>query len=287
MMVKLGKQEVGPGRPVYVVAEAGINHNGDVGLARALIRAAADAGCQAVKFQKRTVDVVYSEEELARPRRSPFGSTNGELKRALEFGRTEYEALAECAAAHDIALFASCWDEASVDFMEQFNPPMYKIASASLTDIALLRRHRATGKPVIASTGMSDAKQVERAVAALGSANLVLLHTVSAYPAQPEDLNLHVMAQLARDYRVPVGYSGHEAGLAPTLAAVALGACVVERHLTLDRNAWGSDQGVSLEPDEMARLVREIREVEAALGTAHKRVLESEFPARAKLRRVS
>lgn len=284
--VRIGDRLVGTGEPCYVIAEIGINHNGDLDLARRLISAAHAAGCDAVKFQKRTVEVVYTEEELAKPRESPFGDTNGDLKRALELGAGEYDAIDEHCRTLGIAWLASCWDEASVDFVAAYDPPAWKIASASLTDHDLLRHHRAAGGPVILSTGMSTLEETEAAVAAAGTDDLILLHTTSTYPSRVDELNLAAMGTLADRFGVPVGYSGHEVGLAPSLAAVAMGACVVERHLTLDRSMWGSDQAASVEPQGMHRLVRDIRTVEAARGDGVKRVLDSEIPIREKLRRV-
>lgn len=286
MKVKIGRHEIGDGCPTYVIGEIGINHNGDLGIARKLIDVAADAGCAAVKFQKRTLEVVYSAEELARPRENPFGPTNGDLKRGLEFGADQYKHISDYCTGLSLDWFASCWDEASVDFMEQFAPPAYKIASASLTDDRLLKHHRATGRPLIVSTGMSTLQQVDHAVEILGTKDLVLLHTTSAYPAQLADLNLRMIPKLRERYGVPVGYSGHETGLVTSAAAVALGACVVERHITLDRAMWGSDQSASVEPQGLTRLVREIRAVESALGDGNKRVTEAEVPVMQKLRRV-
>jgi N-acetylneuraminate synthase len=277
---------VGPGQPCFVVAEIGINHNGDLDIARRLIDAAKDAGADAVKFQKRTVEVVYTEEELAKPRENPFGDTNGDLKRGLEFGRAEFETIDAYCREREIAWFASAWDEASVDFIEAFDPPCWKIASASLTDDALLTHHRSTGRPIVASTGMSTLEQIDHAVEVLGREDLVLLHTTSTYPAQIEELNLAVIRTLRDRYDVPVGYSGHEVGLAPSVAAVALGAVMVERHITLDRAMWGSDQAASVEPPGIARLVRDIRAVARAMGDGVKRVYETELPIREKLRRV-
>jgi N-acetylneuraminate synthase len=270
-----------------VIGEIGINHNGDVEIARSLIDVASISGCQAVKFQKRTVDVVYTAEELARTRENPFGKTNGDLKRGLEFDAKAYDRIDDYCRDKRMAWFASCWDEQSVDFMEQYEPPAYKIASASLTDDALLRHHKNTGRPIILSTGMSTIEQVDHAVDVLGTDNLVLLHTTSAYPAKLEDLNLSMIPKLAERYRVPIGYSGHEVGLATTLAAVALGACVVERHITLDRAMWGSDQAASVEPQGLMRLVRDIRAVEKAIGDGIKRVSADEVPVMQKLRRVA
>jgi len=284
--VEIAGRTVGGDAPCVVIAEIGINHNGDLGLARKLVAASVTAGCDAVKFQKRTVDVVYSADELARPRESPFGATNGDLKRGLEFGRPEFEALDEHCRRLDTWWFASCWDEASVDFMEQFDPPCYKIASASLTDDALLRHHREYGRPIILSTGMSDLDEIDHAVEVLGIDDLVLMHATSTYPSQPEELNLRAIVTFQERYGVPVGYSGHEVGLAASVAAVALGACMIERHITLDRAMWGSDQAASVEPSGFARLVKDVRAVETALGDGVKVVYDSEIPIKEKLRRV-
>jgi N-acetylneuraminate synthase len=229
---------------------------------------------------------VYSPEELGRPRESPFGATNGDLKRGLEFGAAEYASIDRHCREKGIAWFASCWDEASVEFMARFSPPCWKIASACLTDDELLRCHRRAAGPLIVSTGMSTVDQIDHAVAVLGRDNLVLMHTTSTYPSDISDLNLRVIATLRERYGVPVGYSGHEVGLAPSVAAVALGACAVERHLTLDRAMWGSDQAASVEPQGFVRLVRDIRAVEAALGDGQKRVVEAELPIMKKLRRI-
>jgi len=284
--VRIHQRWVGDGEPCFVVAEVGINHNGDLDIARKLVSAAVLAGCDAVKFQKRTVDVVYSPEELARPRESPFGTTNGDLKRGLEFGWEQYRAIDQFCRENGILWFASCWDEASVDFIEQFNPCCYKIASASLTDDRLLRHHRAYGRPIILSTGMSSLEQIDHAVEVLGTDDLILMHCTSTYPAKPQELNLAAIPRLKERYGLPVGYSGHEVGLATTLAAVVLGACMVERHITLDRAMWGSDQAASVEPHGLARLVRDIRVIEQAMGDGVKRVYDSELPVMQKLRRV-
>jgi N-acetylneuraminate synthase len=284
--VKIGNQWIGDGETCYVVAEIGINHNGDLDIARKLISAALLACCDAVKFQKRTTEVVYTPEELARPRESPFGKTNGDLKRALEFGFKEYKAIDEYCQQHGIPWFASCWDEASVDFIEQFNPPCYKIASACLTDDNLLSHHRKYGRPIILSTGMSNLEQIDHAVDVLGTEDLILMHCNSTYPSKPQELNLKAIQNLRERYGVPVGYSGHEVGLSTSLAAAVLGACIVERHITLDRAMWGSDQAASVEPHGFARLVRDIHVVESALGDGVKRVYEGETSVIAKLRRI-
>lgn len=284
--VNINGRQIGPGKPCFVIAEIGINHNGDLEITKNLIKASKDSGAEAVKFQKRTVDVVYSPEELARERENPFGTTNGELKHGLEFGVDEYTAIDAYCREIGIMWTASCWDEGSVDFMEQFQPPFYKIASASLTDDNLLKHHRATGRPIILSTGMSSQEEIDHAVEVLGKENLIVLHCTSTYPSKPEELNLSVIPVLIERYGVPIGYSGHEVGLQTTVAACTLGACVAERHITLDRSMWGSDQAASIEPPGFARMVRDIRTVEAAMGDGVKRVYESEIPIREKLRRV-
>ncbi len=285
-VVRIGDRLVGPGQSTLVVAEIGINHNGNLDLARRLIEAAAMSGCDAVKFQKRTVDVVYTRDELGRPRESPFGTTNGDLKRGLELDRHAYAEIDRHCRRLGLMWFASCWDTASVDFIERFDPPCHKIASPCLTDDDLIAAVRKTGRPVLMSTGMSSEEEIDRAVTLLGATPLVLLHCTSAYPASVSELNLRVIPAMAERYQVPIGYSGHEVGLYTTLAAVTLGACLIERHFTLDRTMWGTDQVASVEPGGMARLVKDIRAVEAALGDGVKRVYPSELPARDKLRRV-
>jgi N-acetylneuraminate synthase len=284
--VIIAGRPVGPGRPCFVVAEIGINHNGDIELAKQLVDAAVDAGADAVKFQKRTVEVVYPPEELARPKESPWGDTYGDYAYGRELGEEEYAAIDAHCRERGILWFASCWDEGSVDFLERFGPPCYKLASASLTDDALLRHHRATGRPLILSTGMSTVEQIDHAVEVLGKDDLVLLHTTSTYPSKFDELNLAAIETLRERYDVPVGYSGHEVGLVPSVAAVVLGAVMVERHITLDRAMWGSDQAASVEPHGFQRLVRDIRVVETARGDGVKSVYESERESIARLRRV-
>lgn len=284
--VKIGDRRVGDGEPCFVIAEIGINHNGELATAKELVKAAAETGCDAVKFQKRTVEVVYTGEELGRPRESPFGETNGDLKKGLEFGLNEYREIDEYCKSYGIIWFASCWDEGSVDFMRGFQPPCFKIASASLTDDALLRHHRKCGVPIILSTGMSTLEEIDHAVDLLGQDDLVIMHCNSTYPATNEEINLNTIQGLKQRYQVPVGYSGHEIGLATTIAASTLGACAVERHITLNRAMWGSDHAASVEPQGFNRMVRDIRVVEEAMGDGVKKVYESELPVREKLRRV-
>ncbi len=239
-IVKIDTKMVGEGHSCYVIAEIGINHNGDVNLAKRLVDIASTAGCDAVKFQKRTVEIVYTPEELAKPRESPFGNTNGDLKYGLEFGIEEYLEIDRYCKDKKMPWFASCWDEPSVDFI-RFDPPCYKIASASLTDDDLLLYTRSQGKPILLSTGMSTLEQIDHAVEVLGKNELVILHACSTYPAFYEELNLRVIPNLQKRYDVPIGYSGHETGLASSVATAVLGACIVERHITLDRSMWGSD----------------------------------------------
>ena len=285
-VIHIGKHGVGNGEPIFIVAEIGINHNGSVETAKKLIDAAVLAGCDAVKFQKRTVDVVYTTEELAKPRENPFGPTNGDLKRGLEFGRKEYEEIDRYCREKGILWYASCWDEGSVDFIERFNPSCYKIASASLTDDNLLKHYRRYGRPIIISTGMSTLEQIDHAVEVLGPKDLIILHCTSTYPSQVEELNLNAIRTLRERYGVPVGYSGHEVGLAPSVAAAALGACIIERHITLDRAMWGSDQAASVEWQGFWRLVKDVRAIEKSMGDGVKRVYPSEVPIMQKLRRV-
>ena len=284
--IQIGNRLVGKGHPCFIVADIGINHNGDVEIARKLISAAVLAGCDAVKFQKRTIEVVYTPEELAKPRESPFGRTNGDLKRGLEFSYEKYKAIDEYCRLLNIVWYASCWDEASVDFIEQFDPPCHKIASACLTDDNLLRHHHRYGRQIILSTGMSTLEQIDHAVEVLGREDLILMHCNSTYPAKPEELNLQAIHTLKKRYNVPVGYSGHEVGLSTTLAASVLGACIIERHITLDRAMWGSDQAASVEPHGFARLVRDIHVIETAMGDGVKKIYESELPVMKKLRRT-
>ncbi|MDR3739255.1 MAG: N-acetylneuraminate synthase family protein [Terracidiphilus sp.] len=284
--IKIGNKLVGADQPCYVIAEIGINHNGSIDLAKRLISVAVAAGCDAVKFQKRTVDVVYTAEELAKPRENPFGTTNGDLKRGLEFGEKEYAEIDAFCKSVKMTWFASPWDEASVDFLEQFNTPVYKIASASLTDDHLLQHIRKTGKPIIISSGMSTLAEIDHAIDVLGKDDLLLMHTTSTYPSAYEELNLSVIPTLAARYGVPVGYSGHETGIPTSVCAVAVGACAVERHITMDRAMWGSDQAASLEPNGITRLVRDIRLWELAKGDGVKKVFPSEVPIIKKLRRV-
>lgn len=283
--VKIGNKYVGDDYPCFIIAEIGINHNGSIELAKKMIDLAVKAGCDAVKFQKRTVDIVYTKEELAKERQSVFGNTNGDLKRGLEFGFEEYSQIDEYCKKLGILWFASCWDENSVDFIEQFNVPCYKIASASLTDDNLLKYTKSKGKPILLSTGMSTMNEIRHAVNILGKENLIIYHCTSTYPSNAEETNLRVIDTLKKEFGCPIGYSGHERGITPSVIAVALGACSVERHITTDRTNWGSDQAASLELTGLTHMVRDIRQVPALLGDGVKVVYDREIPIKEKLRR--
>lgn len=286
---RIGDKLVGPGQPVYVIGEIGINHNGELRNAFALIDAAKAAGMDAVKFQKRTPEVCTPRDQWDIERDTPWGRmTYLAYRHRVEFGAEEYRQIDEYCQDVGIDWFASPWDVESVDFLGGFNQPAFKVASACLTDDTLLRAMRATGKTVILSTGMSTPDQIRHAVEVLGSRNIILCHATSTYPAPPEQLNLRMIETLAAEYpNVPVGYSGHEVGLQTTLCAVALGAVIVERHITLDRAMWGSDQSASVEPEGMRRLMRDIRVLEASLGDGVKQVYPGELSAMKKLRRVA
>ncbi|WP_136057611.1 MULTISPECIES: N-acetylneuraminate synthase family protein [unclassified Microbacterium] len=289
MTVSIGSRVIGGGRPAYVIAEIGLNHNGDVDIAKKLIDVAARAGADAVKFQKRTPEISTPEHMRDVPRETPWGVMSYlDYRRRVEFGRAEYVEIGDHATMLGLDWFASPWDVPSVDFLEDLNVVAHKVASASLTDTELLVRLRETGKPVILSTGMSTIEQIDRALDTLGTDRVVLMHATSTYPLEPEEANLRVIATLRDRYPgVPVGYSGHERGLQISLAAVAIGAVAVERHITLDRTMWGSDHAASLEPTGLEHLVRDIRVIERATGDGVKRVFDSERAPMAKLRRVS
>ncbi|HEY8591168.1 MAG TPA: N-acetylneuraminate synthase family protein [Naasia sp.] len=287
-MIRIGARTVGADRPVYVIAEIGLNHNGDVTLAKKLIDAAAHAGAQAVKFQKRTPDISTPEDMKAVPRSTPWGTMSYlEYRYRVEFDRDQYIEIGDHATLRGLDWFASPWDELSVDFLEDLNVVAHKVASASVTDLGLLRAIAATGKPVILSTGMSTIEQIDAAVEQFDPDRLILLHATSTYPLPADEANLRMIPTLAARYPgIPVGYSGHEPGSDISLAAVGLGATVVERHITLDRSMWGSDHSASLEPDEFGRLIRGIRTISAALGDGVKRIMPGELAPLAKLRRV-
>ena len=286
--IRVGDRMVGEGHPVYVIAEIGINHNGSVELAKKMIDGAVLSGCDAVKFQKRTPEVCVPKDQWYIERDTPWGRmTYIDYRHKTEFGIAQYAEIDKHCRDRKIHWFASCWDEPSVDFMERFDPPCYKIASASLTDQGLLGRLRATKRPLVLSTGMSTLEEIREAVTFLGLDDLALMHAVSMYPCSVEHLNLRMINTLQATYpSLPIGYSGHETGLAPTLAAVALGASMIERHITLDRAMWGSDQAASVEITGLMRLVSSIRDITSALGDGVKRVHAQELAQAKKLRRA-
>lgn len=286
--VRLGHRLVGEKNPVFVIAEIGLNHNGDIETARKLIDSAIVCGCDAVKFQKRTPELCVPKDQQNVMRETPWGNmTYLEYRHRMEFGPREYRTIDAYCRKKKILWFASCWDEPSVDFIERFSPVCYKVPSACITDLSLLRRLNRTGQPVMLSTGMSSAEQIAEAVAQIDVDRLLLAHSTSTYPCQPAELNLRMIKTLERLYPCPIGYSGHEVGLQTTYAAVALGATFIERHITLDRAMWGSDQAASVEVMGFMRLVRDIRVIEQAMGDGVKRVYASELPAMRRLRRVS
>lgn len=286
--VLIGNRAIGRGQPVYVIAEIGINHNGSLEICEKLIEGAVQAGCNAVKFQKRTPELCVPLDQWNVMRDTPWGRmTYIDYKRKIEFGCEEFAHIDRVCRELGVPWFASAWDLPSVEFMERFEPPCYKAASASLTDHELLRVMKGTGRPLIISTGMSTRDEIELAVQTVGQDQLLIAHATSTYPCPVEELNLRMIHTLERTYpNCPIGYSGHETGLAPTWAAVALGATFVERHITLDRAMWGTDHAASVELPGLARLVAQIRDVERAIGDGIKRVYASEEPIKRKLRRI-
>jgi len=287
--IKFGDRLVGDGHPAYIIAEIGINHNGDLEVARQMIDAAVHAGVDAVKFQKRTPEIATPLEQQRQMRETPWGYISYlEYRHRVEFSEQQYREIDRHCREKGVPWMVSIWDEPSVDFMAHFDTPAFKIPSASLTDHNLLRHARRTGKPLIISTGMSTMKQIRDAVDAIDDKNLVILHCTSTYPCEPEELNLKMIGTLRAEFPdTPIGYSGHEVGLVPSAIAVSLGACMVERHLTLDRAMWGSDQAASVEPAGFERLVKYIRVTEASFGDGVKKVYESEKPSMKKLRRAN
>lgn len=285
--IRIGDRLVGDGYPTFIVAEVGINHNGDIELAKKMIDAAVHAGVDAVKFQKRTPELCVPPEQQNHMRETPWGYiTYLEYRKKVEFGRDEYAQIDQHCQQKGISWFASVWDEPSVDFIQAYNPLCYKVPSASLTDHNLLKHLRTTGRPIILSTGMSTMDQIQAAVKVLGEQDLLIAHATSSYPCDPHELNLKMIQTLRKTFSCPIGYSGHEVGLVPSAVAVAMGACMVERHITLDRALWGNDQAASVEPGGFERLVKYIRVAEQSLGDGIKQVYDSELPSLKKLRRV-
>lgn len=285
--VRIGNSMVGDGHPAYIIAEIGINHNGDLGIAKELIRAAKHAGVDAIKFQKRTPELCVPLEQRSQMRETPWGYiTYLDYRYKVEFSEKEYDEIDRYAREIGMDWFASVWDEPSVDFLEKYNPIAYKVPSASLTDKGLLTHLRRTGRPIILSTGMSTQEQIKSAVQLIGEENLVITHATSAYPCDPNELNLRMIQTLREMFNCPIGYSGHEVGLVTSAVAVGLGACMIERHITLDRALWGSDQAASVEPGGFEKLVKYIRVTEMAVGDGVKKVYDSEMSSLRKLRRV-
>ena len=269
----------------YIIAEIGINHNGDLNIAKKLIDVASIAGCDAVKLQKRTVEKVYSPEELDKPRGSPFGTTNRDQKNGLEFDKEGFDEVDRYCKGKGIAWFVSCWDPESQNFMEQYNLPYNKVASAMLTIGSLVEKIAAEKKHTFISTGMSELSEIDKVVDIFRSAecSFELMHCNSSYPTDNADANLQMIQALRERYKCEVGYSGHERGLQISLAAAALGASSIERHITLDRTMYGSDQAASIEPEGLMKLVRDIRIIEEAMGDGVKRITAKEQNSRNKL----
>lgn len=285
--VEIGGHLVGDGQPCFIVAEIGINHNGDLNVAKKLIDAAVLAGVDAVKFQKRTPELCVPRDQWNIMRETPWGLLSYlEYRHRIEFDARGYAEIDRYCKDKGVIWFASCWDEPSVDFMEQFDPACYKIPSASLTDDKLLQYTAAKGRVLVVSTGMSTMEEIRHAVSLLDQERIVICHATSTYPCAPTELNLRMITTLRKEFNCPIGYSGHDVGLSTTYASVVLGACLVERHITVDRAMWGTDQAASVEPWGFMRLVRDIRLTETALGDGLKRVYPSELPAMRKLRRV-
>jgi N-acetylneuraminate synthase len=271
----------------FIIAEVGINHNGDMDLAKKLIDGAVTAGCDMVKFQKRTLDLVYTQEELDKPRESPWGTTNREQKEGLEFGEAEYDEIDSYCKEKGIQWTASAWDVPSQMFLRKYDLSYHKVASPMLTHDKLLETIAEEGKHTFVSTGMSTVEQIEHAASIFEKANCPyeLMHCNSTYPMKPSDANLRVIPALREQFGCDIGYSGHEVGVVVSCAAVALGATSLERHVTLDRAMYGSDQSASLELGGLNKLVKYVRAVEESLGSSVKQLQPSEVPAMKKLRK--
>ena len=285
--VEVGNRRIGAGHPVFVIAEIGLNHNGDPDLAAQLLRTAAAAGVDGVKFQKRDAHSLLTQELYDSPYTAwySYGTTYGEHREALELSVSDLAKLKELADSLNVVFFASAWDLPSVDVCEELEVPLYKIASADVTNLPLIDRLASTGKPLIMSTGMSSEAEIAGAIDAIRRHHdrLVLLHCVSTYPSEFDEIDLATLPWLAERFHCPVGYSGHERGIAVSSAAVAIGACAIERHFTLDRAMKGPDHAASLEPPGLMKLVRDIRAIERALGKIRRQPVERELAVRAKL----
>jgi N-acetylneuraminate synthase/sialic acid synthase len=286
-VVRLADRQIGAGHPVFVIAEIGLNHNGDPELAAQLVRTAAAAGVDAVKFQKRDSKALLTQELYDAPYTAwySYGSTYGEHREALELSVADLAKLKELAESLNVVFFASAWDLPSIDVCEGLDVPAYKVASADVTNGPLLERLAETGRPLIMSTGMSTEDEIATAVETIRRRHddLVLLHCVSTYPSEFDEINLATIPWLRTRFACPVGYSGHERGIAVSSAAVAIGACVIERHFTLDRAMKGPDHAASLEPPGLMKLVRDVRAIERAMGAVRTQPVERELAVRAKL----
>jgi len=271
---------------IFIIAEVGINHNGDMSICKELIDVAAESGCDAVKFQKRDINQVYTQEFLDSPRESPWGNTQRAQKEGLEFSKEQYQKIADYCAKKGIEWFASAWDTNSQAFLRQFDCKYNKIASAMIVHKDLLEMVAEEGKHTFISTGMSTYKDIQKAVDIFKTAScpFELMHTISTYPMKDEDANLNLINTLKSRYDCNVGYSGHEVGLAISYAAAAMGITSLERHITLDRAMYGSDQSASIEPNGLRQLVGAIRKIEHAMGDGEKRVIDAEVPIARKLR---
>jgi N-acetylneuraminate synthase len=271
---------------IFIIGEIGINHNGELGIAKNLIDVAKEAGCDAVKFQKRTIDLVYTQESLDAPRESPWGNTQREQKEGLEFGKEEYDAIDKYCKNKGINWFASAWDVDSQKFLRQYDLKYNKIASPMIVSQDLLHEVTKEKKHTFISTGMSTLEYIDKAVKIFKDAECPyeLMHCVSTYPMQDEDANLKCINTLKERYKCNIGYSGHEVGMAISYAAAALGITSLERHITLDRAMYGSDQAASVEPPGLRHLVGAIRKIEKAMGDGKKNVLEKEQSIAKKLR---
>ncbi len=283
--MKIRDKNIGEGFPVYIIAEIGLNHNGDLETAKKLIDVACNAGVDAVKFQKRTPDLVVPMDQRGIERDTPWGiMTYMDYRYKVEFEYNDYKEIDDYCRKKNMHWFASPWDVKSVDFLEQFNPVCYKIPSACATDMELISYIVSKSKPIILSTGMCTSKQIDNAIKALKGSDFSILHCTSTYPSNPDEINLSMIKTLNKLYDCPIGYSGHEAGLQISYAAVAMGARIIERHITLDRTMWGSDQAASLEPWGLSKLVRDTRIIERSIGDGIKKVYDSEVPIMKKLR---
>jgi len=284
---QIGNNFVGLKHPVFIIAEIGINHNGSLETAKNLIDVASQSGADAVKIQKRDPDTCVPEDQKNIMRDTPWGRiTYLEYRKKVEFSPDEFDELEAYATAKKLMFCASPWDVPSAQFLIERDCKLLKVASACLTDDELLKVITASGRPVIASTGMSTIPEIDHAFNILKESPLAFCHTTSTYPCAVDELNLLVIPKLLERYRIPIGYSGHEIGLTTTLAAVALGAKIIERHITMDRTMWGSDQAASIEPHGFMKLVKDIRAVEKSLGDGVKKVYESEIGAMKKLRKI-